>query len=122
MTTTSRLVVAFALAILAAMSAAAERPPIVVDGEKWLASSPEIRKAFLIGAGNMMALETAYSKRHGTPPPPAGAMTAKAVDGMTLDQISDRVTRWYEANPQRRHTPVMGVIWIDIVRPVAKPK
>ncbi len=44
-------------------------------------------------------------------------MAAKAVEGMTLDQISERITRWYEANPGRRNVPVMGVIWFEIVVP-----
>jgi hypothetical protein len=93
----------------------ASEKTIVVDGELWLRSSPETRKAFLVGAGNMMALETAYSRKKGTPPPVAGAMAGKALDGLTLDQISSRVTRWYEGNPGRRNMPVMGVIWVDMV-------
>lgn len=90
-------------------------PAIVVDGELWLHSSPETRKAFLVGAGNMMAMETAYSRKKGTPPPVAGAMVGKALEPLTLDQISSRVTRWYEGNPGRRNMPVMSVIWIDMV-------
>jgi hypothetical protein len=76
-----------------------------------------VRKAFLIGADSMIALETAYAKKKGTPPPVAGAMTAKALDGLTLHQVSSRITRWYETNPGRRNVPVMGVIWIDMVTP-----
>jgi hypothetical protein len=88
----------------------------------WLSATPEVRKAFLVGAGNMIALETAYSKKKGTPPPVAGAMASKALHGLTLDQISNRVTRWYEGNPSRRNMPVMGVIWVDMVDPGAGPK
>jgi hypothetical protein len=29
-------------------------------------------------------------------------MAAKALGGLTLDQVSERVTRWYEANRGRR--------------------
>ena len=40
---------------------------VVVDGEMWLHSTPENRKAFLVGAANMIALEKAYATKTGTP-------------------------------------------------------
>lgn len=111
-----------ALALIAAVALApawAQRKPVVVDGELWLRSTPEVRKAFLVGAANMIDLETAYAKKKGTPPPVAGPMAGQALQGMTLDQISNRVTRWYEMNPGRRTLPVLGVVWIDMVSPGA---
>lgn len=93
---------------------------VVVDGKLWMQSTPEIRKAFLIGAANGIALEKAYAEKTGTPAPQAGAIAAKAVDGLTLDQISGRITQWYEANPGRRDMSVMAVLWIDMVRPTIK--
>ena len=113
------------LALLAALSVPpvwAQQPSVVVDGKLWLSSSQEVRKAFLVGAGNMVAMEAAYSMKKGTPPPVAGAMAAKALDALTLDQVSERVTRWYEGNPDRRSMPVLGVIWIDMVDPGATAK
>ena len=108
-----------AVCFLAALAvpAWAQRASGVVDGNLWLSSTPEVRKAFLVGAGNMMALETAYAKKKGTPVAPASDMTTKAISGLTLDQMSDRITGWYEANPNRRNMPVMGVVWVDIVQP-----
>lgn len=117
MQTLSKRAAAFALAVGLSFAGAAQAQRVVVDGNMWLQSSPEIRKVFLIGAGNMVALENAYAQKKGTPPPTVGTMAAKAVEGMTLDQVSDRITRWYEANPDRRNTPVMGVLWIDVVKP-----
>jgi hypothetical protein len=110
-----------AIALLAGLmvSVPAAAQQVVVDGEMWLRSSPEIRKAFLVGAGNMIALEKAYATRKGTAQPAAGAMAGKAVEGMSLDQLSERITRWYQTNPQRHDVPVMGVIWIDLVKPAA---
>jgi hypothetical protein len=114
-----------AMAFIAALAISpvwAQRAPVVVDGALWLSSTPEVRKAFLVGAGNMIALETAYANKKGSPPPVAGALAGKALDGLTLDQVSSRVTRWYEGNPGRRNMPVMGVIWIDMVDPGAGRK
>ena len=116
-----RLMAACVLAILAT-PVWGQRAPGVVDGEMWLSSSPELRKAFLVGASNMMALETAYAKKKATPIPQASEMTSKAISGLTLDQLSDRITKWYEANPGRRNMPVMGVIWVDMVQPKAVTK
>ena len=110
-----RFTAACVLVILAA-PAWAQRGP-VIDGEMWLSSAPEVRKAFLVGAGNMIALETAYAKKKGTPTPTASAMTSTAISGLTLDQVSDRITKWYETNPGRRNMPVMGVVWVDMVQP-----
>jgi hypothetical protein len=88
----------------------------------WASSSPEVRKAFLVGASSMITLESVYSKKKGTPPPVAGAMASAALEGLTLDEISSRITRWYAANPSRRNMPVMGVLWLDMVQPASPAK
>ncbi len=119
MHTTSRVIAALLLVTGLLFAAPAPAQKVVVNGDMWLKSSPEIRKAFLVGAGNMIAMEKAYASKKGTAQPAVGTMAAKAVEGMTLDQVSQRITRWYEANPQRRDVPVMGVIWIDLVKPAA---
>ncbi|MBF6023085.1 hypothetical protein [Lysobacter niastensis] len=119
MHTTSRVIAALLLVTGLLFAATAPAQKVVVNGDMWLKSSPEIRKAFLVGAGNMIAMEKAYASKKGTAQPAVGTMAAKAVEGMTLDQVSQRITRWYEANPQRRDVPVMGVIWIDLVKPAA---
>jgi hypothetical protein len=117
----ARAAAAFLIVILSTPAWAQQKAP-VIDGNMWLSSTAEVRKAFLVGAGSMIALESAYSKKKGTPPPVAGSMAAKALDELTLDEVSDRITRWYEANPARRNVPVMGVIWIDMVQPRAVKK
>jgi hypothetical protein len=112
------LVAAVCLVASLAVPAAAQEPArVVADGTLWLQSTPEERKAFLIGAGNMMALEATYAKKRGTPPPLAGTKAAAALEHMTLDEMTDRITRWYQANPDRRTMPVIGVIWMDMVEP-----
>ncbi len=90
---------------------------VVVDGNMWLQSPAEVRKAFIVGAGNMMALETSYARKNGTTPPPASTRAVAALEHLTLDQISNRITSWYAANPDRRSTPVIGVMWMDMIVP-----
>jgi hypothetical protein len=96
---------------------ASKAKPVIVNGDLWLKSTNDLRKAFLVGAANMIALETAYGRKMGTPTSPAVERATHALQGMTLDQIASRVTKWYEANPTRHDVPVIGVIWIDMVKP-----
>lgn len=105
------------VASLAVPAAAQDGARVVADGTRWLQSSPEERKAFIIGASNMMALESAYARKKGTQAPLAGTKAGAALEHMTLDQMTDRITRWYEANPGRHAVPVIGVIWMDMVEP-----
>lgn len=100
----------------------AQPAPVVIDGNLWLNSPTDIRKAFVIGAGNMLMLETAYAKKKGTAPSAVTSMATSAMDGLTLDQVTDRITRWYETNPSRRNMPVIGVMWFDIFSPNSAAK
>ncbi len=63
-----------AAAMLAATPALAQSARVTVGGDMWLKSSSEVRKAFLVGAGNMLSLETGYSQqKKGMPLPPPTA-------------------------------------------------
>lgn len=112
------LLLVFATAI-AQVAGAQDRQKFIVDGETWLASSMQDRKSFLVGAANMVALEQAYATKKGVEPSVVSKLTREATRDITLDQLIQRITQWYEANPQRRDVPVMGVIWIDIVKPAS---
>jgi hypothetical protein len=90
---------------------------LVVDGSDWMSASVTERRAFLIGAANMIIAESAYAKRRNLAPAPVGERITKAADRMKIDEIEAHITRWYEANPAKLSTPVMGVVWQDIVKP-----
>ena len=96
--------------------------PLIVNGYLWLRSTNDQRKAFLIGAANMIALEEAYAEKKHISPPPAADQAKEALQGLTLDDIAKHVTAWYEANPTRHDVPVIGVIWIDMVKPAIAHK
>lgn len=119
MRTLSKCASAVALVVGLCCAGVTHAQRVVVDGNMWLKSSQEVRKVFLVGAGNMIALENAYAQKKGTAPPTVGTMAAKAVEGMTLDDVSNRITQWYQAHPDRTNVPVMGVLWIDIIKPAA---
>jgi hypothetical protein len=41
----------------------------------------------------------------------------KALDGMTLRQIMETVDTYYRANPDQQQTPIVEVIWFQLVEP-----
>lgn len=88
---------------------------IVVDGTDWMESTSIQRQAFLVGIANMIIAETAYAQRHGAATPPVSEKITAAVSKMKLAEIEARISRWYEANPERMGMPVMGVVWKEIV-------
>ncbi len=98
----------------ARQTGAAQR--IVVDGNGWLAASDLERRAFLVGVANMIVAENAYAKRRKLDEPGAAKAITEALSGMNLWQWSERVSAWYRAHPDKLSTPVMGVIWRDIVK------
>ena len=110
--------VAAACLVVASVPAMAQKKDsIVVDGNDWISATAVERRAFLVGAGNMIVAENAYAKRRNVAAAPVSAQITKAVDKMTLADIEARITRWYETNPGRMSTPVMGVVWREIVKP-----
>jgi|APLow6443716910_1056828.scaffolds.fasta_scaffold252672_2 hypothetical protein len=106
-----------ALALLLAPPAAvAQRSDtLVVDGKDWVSATQVERRAFLVGAANMIIAENAYAKKRNVAPAPVSDRLTKATDKMRIADIEARITRWYEANPGKLATPVMGVVWQDIV-------
>jgi hypothetical protein len=102
--------------LLAPPAAVAQRSDtLVVDGKDWVSATQVERRAFLVGAANMIIAENAYAKKRNVAPAPVSDRLTKATDKMRIADIEARITRWYEANPGKLATPVMGVVWQDIV-------
>lgn len=89
---------------------------LVVTGNDWMNSSVAERKAFLAGVANMIMAEGAYAKRNNQATPPVSAQIINATQTAKIGDIEARITRWYERNPGKASTPVMVVVWQDIVK------
>jgi hypothetical protein len=89
---------------------------LVVNGKDWINASVAERKAFLVGVANMIMAEGAYAKRNNQATPPVSAQIINATQTAKIGDIEARITRWYEANPSKATTPVMVVVWQDIVK------
>jgi hypothetical protein len=46
----------------------------------------------------------------------------KALDGMTVSQITEKVNAYYQANPDKQQRAVFEVIWFELVAPGTKPE
>ena len=100
----------------AALGAAAQGMPIA-DGTHWMASSDAEKTAFVIGVANTLALELAYATKTGKTDLSAGDRASKVLANVSIADVSSRITAWYRANPGRMNMPVVGVIWVDMVKP-----
>lgn len=111
-----RWLVAACLAAAATGAVAQKADRLVVDGDDWLSATVVERRAFLVGATNMIIAEEAYAKRRNLAPAPVGTQLTKGVGTLSVPEVEARITRYYEANPGRRSAPVMGFLWQEFGR------
>jgi hypothetical protein len=112
------LVLALALA-LPALALANEVP--IITGEHWTKSSPQERKAFLVGAATIIELE---QEVQGTPPPQKSTIDTwcKGLSHFTFDEMTAAVDKWYADHPDKIARPVVEVLWYELAKPnVDKP-
>jgi len=88
------------------------------DGNDWHKSSLENKRTFVYGIANALSVAIGWEERH----VPAGQVTfsRRARDGLagtTLAEAVDRIDAGYAANPGRRDTPLVAVLWLDIAKP-----
>jgi hypothetical protein len=98
-------------------SARADEVPLV-SGQHWTTSTPELKKAYLVGVANILQLEAAYHAAN--PPSDAQSVVPRAAKGLkmhTLDSVREGLDRWYAANPDKLQRPVIETIWFEMVVP-----
>lgn len=102
---------------IAAMSVSTHAELRVVDGNLWASSSMGEKRAYLIGVANAVAVNRAIqAKRGNADPQSANDRIDAALDASTIDNAISRIDAWYVANPSRKDAPVLGVVWISMVR------
>jgi hypothetical protein len=110
------LVIACVATVAVPALAQSKNDELVVNGKDWMSASVAERKAFLVGVANMIMAEGAYAKRNNQATPPVSAGIINATQTAKIGDIEARITRWYEANSAKLATPVMAVVWQDIVK------
>ncbi len=105
-----------ALTMAAGVAAADEIP--LVTGELWTKSTEQMKKAYLVGIANVVAVEMAFAE--GNPPSDAQSFLPRLVKGLkgqTLDSVRQAIDAWYAAHPDRLQRPVIDTIWFELVVP-----
>ena len=89
-------------------------------GEHWSKATDTERRAYVLGILNMAMVEyqlSGPSPKHRTTIP----KLVKALDGMTVSQLAEKVNAYYQANPDQQKRAVFEVIWFELVAPGTKP-
>lgn len=103
------------LLALAAPAYAVDYEVPVVTGEHWTKSTPQERKAFLLGAATIIELE---QEVQGATPPEKTSITVwcKGLAPYSFDQMVAAIDQWYAANPDKVSRPVVEVMWYELAK------
>ena len=109
------LVGAAPLAAAAAMPARAGDVPLVT-GEHWTKASDAEKKAFLVGAANVISIEYELRKNDRRNPPGMINALITNLQPMSLTYISKAVDDYYTAHPDQASRSVIEVIVTDVAK------
>ncbi len=109
------LVGAALLAAAAAMPARAGDVPLVT-GEHWTKASDAEKKAFLVGAANVISIEYELRKNDRRNPPGMINALITNLQPMSLTDISKAVDDYYTAHPDQASRSVIEVIVTDVAK------
>jgi len=90
----------------------------LVTGEHWTRSTPDLKKACLLGLANVVQVEKAYDAAN--PPPDSQNFVprvARGLKGHNLDSARDRLDRWYAAHLEQLTRPLLETLWFELVVP-----
>ena len=99
---------------------AAEEEARVVDGKIWLASTQAEKRAYIVGVVDTLVVQRAIREKHGMEGSEWVSLLTEKLDAMTVDGAIAKIDAWFEANPSRHGAPVLGVIWLSLVKAKAE--
>ncbi len=97
-------------------AAPAQQEWLFATGEHWSKATDTERRAYILGILNMAMVEyqlTGPKPKHRTTVP----RLVKALDGMTVPRLAEKVNAYYQANPDQQKRAVFEVIWFELVAP-----
>ncbi|UFS69221.1 hypothetical protein LPW11_15105 [Geomonas sp. RF6] len=93
----------------------------VLTGQLWQKMSSDSKTAFIWGIGHVVTVEKHVVQKH--PELKRSDFTEKLSEGLTgvpMDSIVQGIDNYYRNHPQNLDTPVMKVIWREMVKPKLK--
>jgi hypothetical protein len=114
-----RLLAVLLAAAAIAPAAHAQQARALVDGRDWQRSSPEQRRAYLIGVSNAISVGARYDSKK-TPGQETFATRAQAgLAGAQLSPAIEAIDAWYQAHPEQLDKPVLSVVWKELAKGAA---
>jgi hypothetical protein len=119
MTVTKRYLIAatvMSALLLGGVGFAADDEAKVVDGNMWLASTQPEKRAYVVGVVDTLVVQRAIREKNGQEGSEWVTLLTDKLDAITVDGAIAGIDGWYEANPSRRDAPVLGVVWLSLVK------
>jgi len=112
------LLIPVLLAVLGATVWAAQ-DLVIVNGEHWVDSSHEQKRAYLFGIGNVLEIEQAmagedYASLQGRSIVP---VLLDGLSGMSIAELVTQLDRYYADHPDQVNRPVLEVLYIEMALP-----
>jgi len=99
---------------------AVEREMPLLRGDMWIKMDPDSKVAFVWGAGHIITIEEVIMQKY--PELQRDSFVMKVVEARTnspmkMNDVVAVVDKFYLENPDKLDTPVMGVIWDQLIKP-----
>jgi hypothetical protein len=95
----------------------------LLRGDLWINMDAESKVAFVWGAGHIVTIEEVVMQKY--PELQRDSFVMKVVEATTnspmkMNEVVAEVDKYYQANPDKLDTPVMRVIWDQLIKPKIK--
>lgn len=93
----------------------------LLTGKLWVNMSPDMKTAYIWGAGDIVDLEQEFMEIY--PELKRESFSMKAVEGIgdvTINKIVATVDAFYKNNPEKIDLSVIRVIWDEMIKPNIK--
>lgn len=102
---------------------AVEREMPLLRGDMWIKMDPDSKVAFVWGAGHVVTIEEVIMQKY--PELKRDSFVMKVIEARTdnpmkMNDVVAVVDKFYLENPDKLDTPVMGVIWDQLIKPKIK--
>lgn len=101
--------------LLAVPALAVDYEVPVVTGEHWVKSTPQERRAFLVGAATIIELEQEVQGGNPSKKTTIGVW-CKGLSPYTFDQMVTAIDQWYAGHPDKIARPVVEVMWYELAK------
>ena len=111
-----RLFAVLLAAAAIAPAAHAQQARALADGRDWQRSSPEQRRAYMIGVSNAISVGARYDSKK---IPGQETFATRAQAGLSHEELSpaiEAIDGWYKAHPEQLDKPVLSVLWKELAK------